>query len=200
MSNVVTAGGLRLYKGIDGMGQSLEVVFIPASDGTLLGIGDAVTLTGAGGSIGQGPLVQTVTRTTAATGIIDYVIEGFLPHFSDGTGNMNFTIVYRPASTAMYALARPANNKDVYVITDDASAVVGSANIGKNANLVVTNASTATGLSNMQLNATTVATTSTFQLKIVGFVDDIRNDATSTSARVLVVLNNVRRSNQVAGV
>lgn len=199
MSNTVTAGGLRLYKSA-GFAEALEVVVFAAADGARVGIGDPVLITNAGSvAIGQGPLAPTVTLA-GASGIIDYVIVGMLPQFSDGNGNMDLTKCYRPASTAMYALARAANNKDIYEITDDASATITAANVGYNANLVVASCSTANGLSNFMLNAATVATTNTFQVKIVGVVDDVRNDATSTSARWLVTLNEVRRANQIAGV
>jgi hypothetical protein len=199
MSNVSQDGGLRLKK-MNTAGQT-EVVFIPASDGTLLGIGDAVKLSASNtsGSIGQGPSKAGVTRCAAGDQIYG-VIQGFLPHFSDGTGNMDLTINYRKASTAEYACIRLANNLDEYSITDDgnlASGVAGAngvANIGYNANLVVSNASTSTGLSKMQLGGASVASTATLQLKIVGVEDDVRNDPTSNNARYMVRINNANAS------
>lgn len=199
MANTVKAGGLRLKK--ESPEGKLEVVYIPASDSTLLGIGDAVKLSASNtsGSIGQGPIAPGVTRAAAGDQIYG-ICQGFLEHFIDGSGTMNLGITYRPASTAMYALVRIANNSDVYAITDDgnlssgAASANGAANIGYNANLVVNDASTSTGMSQSQLGGASVAATATLQLKIVGVEDVAGNDSTAIKASYLVTINNANRS------
>lgn len=199
MTNYVKDGGLRLFSQV-AEAKSITV-YIPASDGTILGTGDAVkySASNTSGSIGQGPIAPGVTRVAAGDQITG-VIQGFLPQLSDGNTNLNITISYRPASTAMYALMRPAVNTDVYSITDDgnlasgAASANGAANIGYNANLVVANASTSSGLSKMQLGGASVAAGATLQLKIIGVEDEIRNDSTLINARYLVTINNANRS------
>ena len=205
MSNVVRKGGLRLYKSA-GNAEELVDAFVPSSDGTILGIGDAVKL-GANTSdaIGQGPIAVGVTRAAAGDPIYGVVV-GVMFQMVDGTGSLDLSKTYRAASTAMYLKIRPANPHDTYAICDDgnlgsgAASANGKANIGYNANLVVSNADTTTGQSNMQLGGASVATTATLQLKIVGVLDDILNDPTSNNAMYLVHINNCQINSGGTGV
>ena len=193
MSNLTILGGLRLYKSVNGDGQQLEQAIVLSTDSTPLGIGDAVVTVSAGAtSLSNGPVVKAVTRA-ATTGVIGGVVMSTIPVI-EGTGAINLGSRLRPASTAQYVLIRPAINEDVYEIQDDKSATLTAAAIGKNANLVISNADAATGQSKMYLNASTVATTATFQMKIIGVVQDATNDPTSPGCRWLVTLNNVERS------
>lgn len=195
MANQTAAGGLRLKKAVNGAGQNLVMVYFSSSDATATGIGDPlVGVAAGGGSIGTGPTAPSVARATNS-GKVDYIVDSFLPQYTSGTAAMNLGIMYRPASTAMYALARPTNNVDVYSITDDGTfSVAGATNIGSNANLVINNCSTTTGLSNVQLGGSTADTTATLQVKIVGVDPDPANDISSANAKWLVTINNAMES------
>lgn len=197
MSNISAAGGLRLYKGKQD--QHLETCVALAGDSVRLGVGDAVVRSAAGATnVGSGPTVQAVARAAAGNPIYG-VVAGVVPVI-EGTGAMNLSVRYRPASTAQYVLVRPSDPQDVYSVTDDGAAALTKANIGNNANLAVADCSTATGLSNMTLGAASVNTTDALQLTIVGVQDDASNDPASTGARWLVTINNSCRSSGGDGV
>jgi hypothetical protein len=195
MANVIRNGGLRMYQ--QKVDQDLELCVIPSSDSTILGRGDAVKTAGSASSIGSGPVVRTVSRISAGDAIYG-VVEGFLEHFIEGTG-MSLDRTHRPASTAMYAMVRPANNMDVYSITADGTQALND--VGLNANITgngggttITDADTVSGLSTMELDTSTINTTATLQLKIIGFEDRADNAPTSANAAVLVTVNNAERS------
>lgn len=193
MSNVTVEGGLRLFKAVEDA--ALETCIALAGDSTPLGIGDPVAISAAGATnIGQGPIVQAVTRSAGTTGACYGVVVGVTPTI-EGTGAVDFSTKYRKASTAQYVLVRPANNRDVYSISDDGASALTKANIGNNAKLTAANCDTATGLSKFMIDATSPASGNpTFFVHLMGYVQDATNDPTSTGARWLVTLNNVTRS------
>ena len=122
-NNPIVNGGLRLNDAVNGAGAGLEMVLIPSSDTAPTGIGDPVQQTAVsspGSSIGQG-MSEPVCSLGSATSAVYGVVQSLLPQWTDGTGVMNLSQVYRSASTNEYALVRIANNQDVYVMTDDAA-------------------------------------------------------------------------------
>lgn len=194
MSNVLTKGGLRLYKAVNGAGQDLEQCIALAGDSVVLGIGDPVQLSAAGAAaVGNGPVVMSVKQGTA-TSVIYGVVVSTVP-IIEGTGSINLGGRTRPASTAQYVLIRPANNQDIYEICDDGSAAMTVANIGNNCKPVAGVPNSLSGLSTFMIDATSCASgNATYPLKIVGVVQDATNDPASVNARWLVTLNNVVRS------
>ncbi len=194
MSNVLTQGGLRLYKAVNGSGQNLEMCIALSGDSTTLGIGDPVKRSAAGAtSTGQGPTVQAVTRAAAGDAI--YGVMASTCPLIEGTGSINLGQRHRPASTAQYVYIRPSNNQDEYEICDDGSAAMTKANIGNNANLVIANCDTLSGMSKVMIDATTAASgNATRQVSIVGVVDDATNDPASINARWIVRINNSTNS------
>lgn len=196
-ANVTVTGGMRLIKPMMDPSQ-LEKVLFSSSEANNIFIGDAVQLTSAigGGAIGSQSNVQQVAKS-AASGAIYGIVQGFLPQYVSGNGSLSFNQLYRPASTAMYAMIRRATNQDVYSIMDDgtlasgARSSLGVTNVGLNANLNVSTAgNTSNGQSNMQLTGSTAATTATLQLKIIGVDPTPGNDPTAVNARWLVTINN----------
>lgn len=195
MANVIRDGGLRLYQ--QKVDQDLELCVFPVGDTVIMGRGDAVKTAGAAVGIGSGPVVKTVARVSAGDAIYG-VVEGFQEHFIEGTG-ASLDRTHRPASTAMYAMIRVANNSDVYAITSDGTTAL--VDIGENANLTgngggttITDANTISGLSTMQLDSSTHATGATLQLKMIGFEDRADNAIAAVNTSILVSLNNVERS------
>lgn len=188
MTNVATQGGLRFYKGVNST-VNLELVLFTSSESNNIGLGDAVvTSSGNAATDGNGgPNARAVTKA-ATSGAILGTIEGFLPQMVNGVTNPNLSIVYRPASTTMYALMRRAVNGDRYLISDDGTAI-GVAGIGKTAQTVQNACNTATGLSKITINHST-GTTATNQLRIVDVLDTPTNDSTLGNAVYVVEINN----------
>lgn len=175
MASVSRINGFRPVKTITGApynGQA-NVYFVPASDASVIMVGDAVKLLGdARAATG----VPTVTRVSGATDIPVGVVVGIM--FS-GVGDLTNvppvndlnTPVYRRASTDRYLLVCDDPNviyETQYAGTSVAAATI-TANVGLNGQFVVTAGSTTTGSSGMQLDSTGLATTATLPLKIVGF-------------------------------
>ena len=175
MSSVSRINGFRPVKTITGApynGQG-NVYFLPASDASVVMVGDAVKLLGdARAATG----VPTVTRVSAATDIPIGVVVGIL---FTGVGDLTNTPpvndlntpVYRRASTDRYVLVCDDPNtvyETQYAGTSVAAATI-TANVGQNGQFVVTAGSTTSGSSGMQLDSAGLATTATLPLKIVGF-------------------------------
>lgn len=190
MANVNAAFGLHLVE--DNSLTPLELCFIPASDGTAMFVGDPVKTAGSAGQIVGCPYKKTVAQC-AATNPIYGVIVGFLPQMVS-TG-MDLGKRYRPASTAMYCLVKPANNQDIYrVQSDDVGGDLAATDIGLNADFIVGSGSTFSGMSGVQLDTSTKNTTATLSLKIIGFDDRPSNQVGVTNQDVLVRLNNIELS------
>ena len=175
MSSVSRINGFRPVKTITGApynGQG-NVYFLPASDSSVVMVGDAVKLLGdARAATG----VPTVTRVSAATDIPIGVVVGIL---FTGVGDLTNmppvndlnTPIYRRASTDRYVLVCDDPNivyETQYAGTSVAAATI-TANVGQNGQFVVTAGSTTSGSSGMQIDSAGLATTATLPLKIVGF-------------------------------
>lgn len=174
MSSVSRVNGLRPVKTLVGpyTGQA-NVYFVPASDSTVIMVGDPVKLLGdARAATG----VPTVTRISAGTDIPVGVVVGIL--FSGVGDSQNVppvndlnTPVYRRASTDRYLLVAddPSTIYETQFETASASAATLTALVGLNGNFLVNAGSTTTGSSGIQLAAAGTATTATLPMKIVGF-------------------------------
>ena len=175
MASVSRINGFRPVKTITGApynGQA-NVYFVPASDSSVIMVGDAVKLLGdARAATG----VPTVTRVSGATDIPVGVVVGILFTGVGDTTNMPpvndlNTPVYRRASTDRYLLVADDPNliyEVQYAGTSVAAATI-TANVGQNGQFTTTAGSTVSGSSGMQLDSAGLATTATLPLKIVGF-------------------------------
>lgn len=175
MASVSRINGFRPVKSITGAPYNggANVYFMPASDNTVVMVGDAVALLGdARAATG----VPTVTRLASATGIPLGIVVGIL---FTGVGDLTNmppvndlnTPVYRRASTDRYLLVAddPGLIYEVqYAATSVAAATI-TANVGLNGQFTLTAGNTSTGSSGMQLDSAGLATTATLPLKIVGF-------------------------------
>lgn len=175
MASVSRINGFRPVKMVTGApynGQA-EVCFVPASDATVIMVGDAVQLLGdARAATG----VPTVTRQASATGVPYGIVVGIL--FS-GVGDVTNvppvndlnTPVYRRASTDRYLLVAtdPQIIYEVQYAGTSVAAATITANVGLNGQFTLTAGNTTTGASGMQLDTTGLATTATLPLKVVGF-------------------------------
>jgi len=185
MANVDGAFGLALHE--DTSKTPLELCFIASGDGTATFIGDAVKLAGSAGNVVGCPIAPTVIQA-AATDPIYGVVMGFMPHWVS-TG-ADLSIRHRKASTAMYALVKPANHQDVYRIQSDADGGNAAAtDVGLNADLVVGAGNAITGMSAMELDTSTKNTAAGLQVKIVGIVDRPDNAFGTANVDLLVRIN-----------
>jgi hypothetical protein len=173
MSSVSRLNGFRPVKTFVGpyTGQA-NVYFAPASDSTVIMVGDAVKLLGDARSPTGAP---TVTRVSGATDIPVGVVVGILFSGMGDTQNVPpvndlNTPVYRRASTDRYLLVADDPNiiYEAQFITQSVAAATITANVGLNASFDVTAGSTVTGTSGMSI-AASPATTATLPLAIVGF-------------------------------
>lgn len=186
MSTVSRINGFRPVKTLTGSPYNGEanVYFVPASDATVIMVGDAVKLLGdARAATG----VATVTRISAATDIPLGIVVGIL--FS-GVGDLTNTPpvndlntpIFRRASTDRYLLVAddPSLIYEVQLAGAGPSAATVTTAVGQNGQFTVTAGNTSSGASGMQLDSAGQATTATLPLKIVGLPnrpDNIPGDA-----------------------
>jgi len=174
MSSVSRINGFRPVKMVTGApynGQS-NLYFMPASDATVVMVGDAVKLLGDARAASGAP---TVTRCGATDIPIGIVVGILFTGVGDVTNmppvtDLN-TPVYRRASTDRYILVAddPQLIYEVQYAGTSVAAATITANVGLNGQFTTTAGSTTTGSSGMQLDSTGLATTATLPLKIVGF-------------------------------
>lgn len=194
MASVSRINGFRPVKSITGApyNGAANVYFVPASDSTVIMVGDAVKILGdARAATG----VATVTRC-GATDIPVGVVVGIL---FTGVGDANNvppvtdlnTPVYRRTLTDRYLLVADDPNliyEVQYAGTSVAAATI-TANVGQNGQFTTTAGSTTSGSSGMQLDSTGLATTPTLPLKIVGFPNRPDNVPGDTYFSYYVKLN-----------
>lgn len=197
MSSVSRINGFRPVKMVTGApynGQA-ELAFMPASDATVVMVGDAVKLLGDARSPTGAP---TVTRVTAGTDIAFGIVVGIL--FS-GVGDVQNvppvndlnTPVYRRASTDRYVLVVTDPNVifEAQYLTSSVAAATITANVGLNGSWDVTAGNTTSGASGMSIAALS-ATTATLPLKVVGFPSRPDNVPGDTYFSYYVKLNNAQ--------
>jgi len=195
MASVSRINGFRPVKSITGApynGQS-NLYFVPASDSSVIMVGDAVKLSGDARAATGAP---TVTRVSAATDIPVGIVVGIAFTGVGDTINMPpvndlNTPVYRRASTDRYLLVADDPNliyEVQYAGTSVAAATI-TANVVLNGQFTLTAGSTASGSSGMQLDSAGLATTATLPLKIVGFPNRPDNIPGDTYFSYYVKLN-----------
>lgn len=190
MASVSRLNGFRPVKtntGAPYTGQA-GVYFVPASDATVIMVGDLVKLAGDGRSPTG---VPTVTRAVAGDATVGAVV-GILYSGMGDTQNVPpvtdlNTPVFRRASTDRYLLV--ADDPSL-IFEVQASAAPTTANIGLNANFRATAGNTASGTSGMDFDTATVAATATLPLKLVGFPYRPDNALTDPFVNVYVTINN----------
>lgn len=195
MASVSRANGFRPVKSVNGAPYSgaANVYFVPASDSSVIMVGDAVKLLGDARAATGAP---TVTRVSSATDIPVGVVVGIL---YTGVGDLTNippvndlnSPVYRRASTDRYLLV--ADDSDlVYEVQYSATSVAAAtitANVGLNGQFTTTAGSTTSGSSGMSIDSSGLATTATLPLKIVGFPNRPDNIPGDTYFSYYVKLN-----------
>lgn len=190
MSTVSRLAGFRPVKTVTGpyTGQA-NMYFIPASDASVVMVGDLVKLLGDSRSPTG---VPTVTRVAAASDpavgvVVGIVFTGMgdvqnVPPVSD----LN-TPVYRRASTDRYVMVA---DDPTLVFEAQTSVSLLTADVGLNANPRITAGNTASGASGMDIDMGSKATTATLVLKLVGFAYKPDNNIGDAFTTALVRINN----------
>lgn len=182
MANVNQPMGLRPVGtiGQEGYVGKIEAFNVPATDATAIGIGDPVTLTGAGGISADGlPIAKRGTVGGIAVGVC--VGVKLVP--------TDLTLNYRKASTAMTILV-DTDPLTVYEIQEDSvGGSIALANGTKDCSLILGTVDTVTGNSNTMLDSSTVAATATLDCLLLRPSPSPTNTPATSYAKWLVKLN-----------
>ena len=183
MANVNAPFGLRPVRYLSGApyNGACRTYYLDANDSTAYFIGDPVTLTGdVADADGNPEIIIATVGTGVTTDRIVGAIVGFVP-------DPLYTTLHRAASTPRKVLVADDPNL-LFEMQEDG-------NMGLNATSataqIVTGSggSTATGLSSYQIDSSEEAQTATDQLRIIGPVPRVDNDAASANAKWLVMIN-----------
>lgn len=190
MANTDAAFGGRPVQHLDGSpwNGKVNMYYVASTYGTILGIGDFVTLDTDAGAAGvtingydmEG--VPGVVRAAAGDTRLLGTIVGFLPLQS------NLERLHNPASTARVALVCDAPDV-VYEIQEDSDAgAIAAASVGMNADLITAaDANTTTGRSVFEIDSSDVKS-GTAQLRILG-LNKKPGNILGSFAKWLVVIN-----------
>lgn len=196
MASVSRANGFRPVKTITGAPYSgqANLYFAPASDSTVIMVGDAVKLLGDARAATGAPTVTRAGATDTPIGIVVGIVFTGVGDITNvpPVNNLN-TPVYRAASTDRYLLVCDDPNvvyEVQYAGTSVAAATI-TANVGQNGQFTTTAGSTTTGASGMQLDSSGLATTATLPIKIVGFPNRPDNIPGDTYFSYYVKLNSI---------
>jgi hypothetical protein len=155
----------------------IEKFNVPATDATAIGIGDTVTLVGAGGIATNGlPIVKRGTVGGIAIGVC--VGVELVP--------TDLTLTYRKASTAINILV-DTDPMTIYEIQENGA--IALANGTKDCSLILGTVDTVTGNSKTMLNSGTVAATATLDCLLLRPSMRVDNTVPGTNAKWLVKLN-----------
>lgn len=167
-----------------------KVYYVAASTTNPLFLGDPVIKVAASADTTYGyDAVNLVTAGTAHA--ITGVIVGFLGNSPNGGffGNSGVPGPYYKATNSTVAQWVLVDDSPTTLWSVQCTGTPASTVVGKNVNLVSGNGSKYTGWSGWQVSATT-ATTSTWQLQIVGFLQEVDNVIGNKFPKLIVRLNN----------
>lgn len=136
----------------------LERFYVPSTDATAIGIGDPVTLTGAGGLHTDGTPI--VTRGSVG-GVCAGVMVGVELTPTD------LSLTYRKASTGMHILVDTDPNTIYEIQEDSVGGAIALADGTKNASLVLGTVDTTTGNGKTQVDSSTAAASATLDLLLL---------------------------------
>jgi hypothetical protein len=191
MASVSRLNGLRPVKQITGApyNGAANVYFIPASDTSVVMVGDAVKLLGDARSPSG---VPTVTRALATDALVGVVVGILFTGVGDlqnipPVNDLN-TPVFRRASTDRYLLV--ADDAQLVFEAQTSGAPLATADIGLNTALSVAAGSLLSGSSGMSVDLASKATTATLPLKLIGFPPKPDNNIGDAFTSVYVRINN----------
>lgn len=210
MANPNVPAGLVPIQRLDGAKwmDSLRVYFIAAAKTNAIYVGDPVIKLHAGADSRGTPGVDLAAA--GDTNQITGVVCGFVGVCAAGTAAPSlFGLIgnpgpaYRPATTGLdyYVLVNDDPEALFYIQSSDNGGVPTATNlVGLNANLSSGSGSQYTGWSGWLLNPSGAATTSTFQLRVVGVLDEPDNVVGSANCKFLVQINDHTELPHQAGI
>lgn len=168
---------------------SVQIYYVPSTDGTAMAVGDAVKLAGSADADG----IPTITRATAGDIPVGIVI-GFVPQ----SGYEDLPN-YRAASVARYVLV--ADDPDVFFVIqeDSVGGALAATSVGLNADMVFAAPSSVTGLSNVELDSSSADTTNTLDLQIVRLYN-VADNAIGDNAKWICKFNTHQYAKSRTGV
>ena len=209
MAQVSRINGFRPVKTVTGAawnGQA-ELCFMPASDSTVVMVGDAVVLAGDARAATGVPTVTRLTSATGATVGVYGIVVGFAFTGVGDAGNIPpvtdlNTPVFRRASTDRYLFVCTDPNViyEVQIAGAGPAAAAATALVGLNGQFTLTAGNTATGTSGMQLDSAGTATTAALPLKIVGIPNRPDNVPGDPFLSFYVKLNMTQYNGGVVGI
>lgn len=192
MASVSRINGFRPVKTVTGApytGQA-NLYFVPASDASVIMVGDLVK---PGGDARSPTGVATVTRAAVGdavigvvTGII-YTGVGDVANVPPVQGVLD-SPVFRATLTNRYVLV--ADDPNLVFEVQTSGATLATADIGLNANATATAGSTANGASGETVDLSTKAVTATLTLKLFGFPYRPDNNIGDAFTSAYVIINN----------
>lgn len=197
MASVSRINGLRLVGNFTQGSFNAQnmLCFLPASDSSVVMVGDIVKLLGDARAASGAPTVTRITNgsTDVPFGVvvgIGFEGVGDTPNVPP-VNDLN-TPVYRRASTDryVYVCVDPNAVYEAQLLATAQSAATITANVGLNAPADITAGNTSSGASGMSIG--TPATTATLPLKIVGFPSRPDNIPGDTYFSYLVKLNSAQ--------
>jgi hypothetical protein len=195
MANPDAAFGLRPVKMIDGSpynGQSITC-HVPATDATLLGIGDPVKFAGSSGSVDGVNNFPTVTRAAAGDAIMGVMVGNHVTKHDD--------TIHRAASEARDIRVCPARGVVFHCQEDSVGSNLAATDVGNTCDLVIANADTTLGVSRVELDSSNIGTGGGIQ--VLRLPDVVRNgdkNAVGTNAVWEVRINESQLEGTVTGV
>jgi hypothetical protein len=176
MANVDRANGFKPVQKLDGSpwNGKLRKYYIPTSSSSIF-VGSPVKLAGSADPTGKYPSIDLAAAGQVPVGIcmgIEPTVDNMNPKYS-------------AKGTANYALVCD----DPYVVMEvQVDAALDVASVGLNTVWINESGNTTTGISTVEIDAD-ADTTNTKEVKIIGFVPAIDNDANTENNKVLVAWN-----------
>lgn len=156
MANIDRPAGFKPVGHLNGnpWNGKANMYYIPSSDGTAVFKGDAVKSAGSADTTGKYPTVAQAAAGDAIRG----VVIGFSDQPFIAVDTSNLYRMYRPASTAMYALVVDDPDVIFEIQEDNAGNDIAATMIGLSTDIAVGSGDTSNGMSGMELDSSDTAT------------------------------------------
>ena len=201
MPNIVAPSGFSPSRYLNGSAYNgaMNLYYIPAADGSIFSVGDAV-MTAAGADANGIPAVAKATGTSAIRGVIQGVLVTAPGTQTLEATAMDLTRQNIPAAKAKDYYVMVVDDPDVlFSVQDDGLAALTAAAANKNATFTVANPSGAAQVSASVLSTASITALATGNLKLFGLLQR-PNNAFGANATWLVKFNQHELQGNTAGV
>lgn len=158
------------YQNANAYNGASNLYFIPSSDGSQYGVGDAVK-TAAGGDANGIPAVQKAAGTDTVRGVITGVLPPGYNNPSLVGVNLDLTVQNIPAAKAKGYYVLVADDPELlFEVMDDGLSALTATSCNKNASFTVANPTSPAQNSASVLSTASIGTVNTLNLKLIGLV------------------------------